>query len=148
MLKCLSLSSLQVEVSVSLLPPVACSAYHRIVLILSSAVPVNWALVAPEVKGHVRVYVSYICISNMCAFLNYEQLRLSRSVVQQCESAVPNSIPQPQHDQHCDFWPPQHPRPSRMGQSERLSQSDLVHWGRSGQSLCRQAKRRWKRFNF
>uniref|UniRef100_A0A8C1C1C2 ZP domain-containing protein n=2 Tax=Cyprinus carpio TaxID=7962 RepID=A0A8C1C1C2_CYPCA len=50
--------SLQVEVSVSLLPPVACSAYHRIVLILSSAVPVNWALVAPEVKGHVRVYSS------------------------------------------------------------------------------------------
>ncbi|XP_059418430.1 transforming growth factor beta receptor type 3 [Carassius carassius] len=50
--------SLQVEVSVSLLPPVACSAYHMIVLILSSAVPVNWALVAPEVKGHVRVYSS------------------------------------------------------------------------------------------
>ncbi|XP_016104199.1 transforming growth factor beta receptor type 3 [Sinocyclocheilus grahami] len=50
--------SLEVEVSVSLLPPVACSAYHRIVLILSSALPVNWALVAPEVKGHVRVYSS------------------------------------------------------------------------------------------
>ncbi|XP_016427988.1 transforming growth factor beta receptor type 3-like [Sinocyclocheilus rhinocerous] len=50
--------SLQVEVSVSLLPPVACSAYHRIVLILSSALPVNWALVAPEIKGHVRVYSS------------------------------------------------------------------------------------------
>ncbi|XP_043086481.1 transforming growth factor beta receptor type 3 [Puntigrus tetrazona] len=50
--------SLQVEVSVSLLPPVAGSGYHRIVLILSSAVPVNWALVAPEVKGHVRVYSS------------------------------------------------------------------------------------------
>ncbi|CAM4326862.1 unnamed protein product [Leuciscus chuanchicus] len=51
-------SSLQVEVSVSLLPPVARSGYHRIVLILSSAVSVNWALVAPEVKGHVRVYSS------------------------------------------------------------------------------------------
>lgn len=50
--------SLQVEVSVSLLPPVACSGYHRIVLILSSAVSVNWALVAPEVRGHVRVYSS------------------------------------------------------------------------------------------
>ncbi|RXN19533.1 transforming growth factor beta receptor type 3-like protein [Labeo rohita] len=50
--------SLQVEVSVSLLPPVARSGYHRIVLIFSSAVPVNWALVAPEVKGHIRVYSS------------------------------------------------------------------------------------------
>ncbi|XP_056128380.1 transforming growth factor beta receptor type 3 isoform X2 [Rhinichthys klamathensis goyatoka] len=50
--------SLQVEVSVSLLPPVARSGYHRIVLILSSAVSVNWALVAPEVRGHVRVYSS------------------------------------------------------------------------------------------
>ncbi|KAF4116432.1 hypothetical protein G5714_003921 [Onychostoma macrolepis] len=50
--------SLQVEVSVSLLPPVARSVYHRIVLILSSVVPVNWALVAPEVKGHIRVYSS------------------------------------------------------------------------------------------
>ncbi|XP_067312079.1 transforming growth factor beta receptor type 3 isoform X2 [Pseudorasbora parva] len=50
--------SLQVEVSVSLLPPVARSGYHRIVLILSSAVSVNWALVAPEVKGHIRVYSS------------------------------------------------------------------------------------------
>ncbi|KAL1278968.1 hypothetical protein QQF64_025641 [Cirrhinus molitorella] len=50
--------SLQVEVSVSLLPPVAHSGYHRIVLILSSAVPVNWALVAPEVKGHIKVYSS------------------------------------------------------------------------------------------
>ncbi len=148
-LTCLSLSSLQVEVSVSLLPPEARSGYHRIVLILSSAVPVNWALVAPEVKGHVRVYVSYICISNLCAcpkkrFLNYEQLCLSRSVVQQRESAVPNSSLRLQHDQHRDLWPPQHPRPSRMGQSEWLSQSDLVHRGWSGQSLHRQAKRRWK----
>ncbi|XP_077058452.1 transforming growth factor beta receptor type 3 [Siphateles boraxobius] len=50
--------SLQVEVSVSLLPPVARSGYHRIVLILSSAVSVNWALLAPEVRGHVRVYSS------------------------------------------------------------------------------------------
>ncbi|XP_016116904.1 transforming growth factor beta receptor type 3-like [Sinocyclocheilus grahami] len=50
--------SLQVEASVSLLPPVARSGYHRIVLILSSAAPVNWALVAPEVRGHVRVYSS------------------------------------------------------------------------------------------
>ncbi|KAK9978595.1 hypothetical protein ABG768_020339 [Culter alburnus] len=50
--------TLQVEVSVSLLPPVACSGYHRIVLILSSAVSVNWALVAPEVRGHIRVYSS------------------------------------------------------------------------------------------
>ncbi|XP_016410843.1 transforming growth factor beta receptor type 3-like [Sinocyclocheilus rhinocerous] len=51
-------SSLQVEASVSLLPPVARSGYHRIVLILSSAAPVNWTLVAPEVRGHVRVYSS------------------------------------------------------------------------------------------
>ncbi|XP_016345066.1 transforming growth factor beta receptor type 3-like isoform X2 [Sinocyclocheilus anshuiensis] len=51
-------SSLQVEASVSLLPPVARSGYHRIVMILSSAAPVNWTLVAPEVRGHVRVYSS------------------------------------------------------------------------------------------
>ncbi|XP_056305890.1 transforming growth factor beta receptor type 3 [Danio aesculapii] len=51
--------SLQVEVSVSLLPPVASSALHRVVLILSSATAVNWALVAPQVKGHVRVYSSH-----------------------------------------------------------------------------------------
>ncbi|XP_051988739.1 transforming growth factor beta receptor type 3-like [Xyrauchen texanus] len=49
-------SSLQVEVSVSLLPPVVDSGYHMIVLVLSSAVSVNWALVAPEVRGHIRVY--------------------------------------------------------------------------------------------
>lgn len=52
------LCGLQVEVSVSLLPPVARSSYHRIVLILSSALSVNWALAAPEVRGHVRVYSS------------------------------------------------------------------------------------------
>ncbi|XP_051994517.1 transforming growth factor beta receptor type 3-like [Xyrauchen texanus] len=50
--------SLQVEVSVSLLPPLVDSGYHSIVLILSSAVSVNWALVAPEVRGHIRVYSS------------------------------------------------------------------------------------------
>ncbi|XP_051569372.1 transforming growth factor beta receptor type 3-like [Myxocyprinus asiaticus] len=50
--------SLQVEVSVSLLPPVVDSGYHMIVLVLSSAVSVNWALVAPEVRGHIRVYSS------------------------------------------------------------------------------------------
>ncbi|XP_057201216.1 transforming growth factor beta receptor type 3 isoform X1 [Triplophysa rosa] len=50
--------SVQVKVSVSLLPPVSHSGHHRVVLILSSAASVNWALVAPEVKGHIRVYSS------------------------------------------------------------------------------------------
>lgn len=66
----LCLSSLQVEVSISLLPPVACSGYHRIVLILSSAVSVNWALVASEVRGHVRVYVRQDSELHQCVFLN------------------------------------------------------------------------------
>ncbi|KAA0706309.1 Transforming growth factor beta receptor type 3 [Triplophysa tibetana] len=48
----------EVNVSVSLLPPVSHSGHHRVVLILSSDASVNWALVASEVKGHIRVYSS------------------------------------------------------------------------------------------
>uniref|UniRef100_A0A3Q1G5M1 Transforming growth factor beta receptor type 3-like n=1 Tax=Acanthochromis polyacanthus TaxID=80966 RepID=A0A3Q1G5M1_9TELE len=50
--------SLQVEVIVSLVPPVANSKSHRVVLILSSSVPVNWAIVAHGVRGHVTVHAS------------------------------------------------------------------------------------------
>ncbi|XP_029912780.1 transforming growth factor beta receptor type 3 isoform X2 [Myripristis murdjan] len=50
--------SLQVEVIVSLVPPVANSGTHKVVLILSSSVPVNWAIVAHGLRGHVSVYSS------------------------------------------------------------------------------------------
>ncbi|XP_028841591.1 transforming growth factor beta receptor type 3-like [Denticeps clupeoides] len=50
--------SLQVEVTVSLLPPVADGGWHRVVLVLSSAVPVNWALSVPGVRGRITVYAS------------------------------------------------------------------------------------------
>ncbi|XP_031428681.1 transforming growth factor beta receptor type 3 isoform X2 [Clupea harengus] len=50
--------SLQVEVSVSLLPPVANRGTHKLVLILSSAAPVNWALTATGIRGHIFVYAS------------------------------------------------------------------------------------------
>nr|XP_020478666.1 transforming growth factor beta receptor type 3-like [Monopterus albus] len=50
--------SLQVEVIVSLVPPVANSKAHKVVLILSSSVPVNWAIVAHGVQGQVSVHSS------------------------------------------------------------------------------------------
>ncbi|XP_029945411.1 transforming growth factor beta receptor type 3 isoform X2 [Salarias fasciatus] len=50
--------SLQVEVVVSLLPPLGKSKAARVVLILSSSVPVNWAVVAGGVRGHVTVHSS------------------------------------------------------------------------------------------
>ncbi|KAM9780435.1 transforming growth factor beta receptor type 3 [Neosynchiropus ocellatus] len=50
--------SLQVEVVVSLLPPVATSSPQRIVLILGSSAPVNWAVHAHGVRGHVVVHAS------------------------------------------------------------------------------------------
>ncbi|XP_041736336.2 transforming growth factor beta receptor type 3 isoform X1 [Coregonus clupeaformis] len=50
--------SLQVEVTVSLVPPVANAGWHKLVLILSSAVPVNWALTVPGLRGHISVYSS------------------------------------------------------------------------------------------
>ncbi|KAM4534548.1 transforming growth factor beta receptor type 3 [Fundulus diaphanus] len=48
--------SLQVEVVVSLVPPVATSEPQTVVLILSSLVPVNWVITAPGVKGHISVH--------------------------------------------------------------------------------------------
>ncbi|XP_028268623.1 transforming growth factor beta receptor type 3 isoform X2 [Parambassis ranga] len=51
--------SLQVEVIVSLLPPVANSKAVRVVLILSSSVSVNWAIAARGVQGHVSVHASH-----------------------------------------------------------------------------------------
>ncbi|XP_036003959.1 transforming growth factor beta receptor type 3 [Fundulus heteroclitus] len=48
--------SLQVEVVVSLVPPVAASEPHTVVLILSSLVPVNWVITAPGVWGHISVH--------------------------------------------------------------------------------------------
>ncbi|CAN9505988.1 unnamed protein product [Ophioblennius macclurei] len=51
--------SLQVEVVVSLLPPAGRSAARRVVLILSSSVPVNWAVAARGVRGHVTVHSSH-----------------------------------------------------------------------------------------
>ncbi|XP_074552677.1 transforming growth factor beta receptor type 3 isoform X2 [Halichoeres trimaculatus] len=50
--------SLQVEVVVSLLPPVVKSKMQKVVLILSSSVPVNWAIVSHGVQGRVSVYSS------------------------------------------------------------------------------------------
>ncbi|KAG7505585.1 hypothetical protein JOB18_035295 [Solea senegalensis] len=50
--------SMQVEVIVSLVPPVANSKPQRVVLILSSSVPVNWAVVAHGVQGHITVHSS------------------------------------------------------------------------------------------
>nr|XP_046161548.1 transforming growth factor beta receptor type 3-like isoform X2 [Oncorhynchus gorbuscha]XP_046161549.1 transforming growth factor beta receptor type 3-like isoform X2 [Oncorhynchus gorbuscha] len=50
--------SLQVEVTISLVPPVANAGWHKLVLILSSAVPVNWALTVPGLRGHISVYSS------------------------------------------------------------------------------------------
>ncbi|XP_045897017.1 transforming growth factor beta receptor type 3 [Micropterus dolomieu] len=50
--------SLQVEVIVSLVPLVANSKTQKVVLILSSSVPVNWAIVAHGVRGHVSVHSS------------------------------------------------------------------------------------------
>uniref|UniRef100_UPI0037E74F0E uncharacterized protein engl isoform X2 n=1 Tax=Semicossyphus pulcher TaxID=241346 RepID=UPI0037E74F0E len=49
--------SLQVEVIVFLVPPVANSKTQKVVLILSSSVPVNWAIVSHGVRGHVSVHV-------------------------------------------------------------------------------------------
>ncbi|KAF7658078.1 hypothetical protein LDENG_00017650 [Lucifuga dentata] len=50
--------SLQVEVIVSLLPPVANSKTQKVVLILSSTVPVNWAIIAHGLRGHISVHSS------------------------------------------------------------------------------------------
>ncbi|XP_056462370.1 transforming growth factor beta receptor type 3-like [Gadus chalcogrammus] len=50
--------SLQVEVVVSLLPPVARSGPHRVVLVVSSLVPVHWGVLAPGLHGDVSVYSS------------------------------------------------------------------------------------------
>ncbi|XP_035510216.1 transforming growth factor beta receptor type 3 [Morone saxatilis] len=50
--------SLQVEVIVSLVPLVANSKTQKVVLILSSSVPVNWAIVAHGVRGHISVHSS------------------------------------------------------------------------------------------
>lgn len=52
-----SFSSLQVEVTVSLVPPVANSGVHDVVLILSSSVPVNWAITATGLQGHISIHV-------------------------------------------------------------------------------------------
>ncbi|XP_029364686.1 transforming growth factor beta receptor type 3 isoform X2 [Echeneis naucrates] len=50
--------SLQVEVIVSLVPPAANSKAQKAVLILSSSVPVNWAIVAHRVRGHIAIHSS------------------------------------------------------------------------------------------
>ncbi|XP_077356319.1 transforming growth factor beta receptor type 3 isoform X2 [Festucalex cinctus] len=50
--------SLQVEVIVSLVPPSDNSSRQNVVLILSSSVPVNWAIVAHNVHGHIFVHSS------------------------------------------------------------------------------------------
>ncbi|KAJ0057995.1 hypothetical protein NL108_007226 [Boleophthalmus pectinirostris] len=49
--------SLQVEVEVSLIPSVKFRV-HNIVLILSSSVPVNWAILARGIQGRVDIYSS------------------------------------------------------------------------------------------
>lgn len=50
--------SLQVEVIVSLVPLVANAHTHKVVLILSSSVPVNWAISAYGVRGYISVHSS------------------------------------------------------------------------------------------
>ncbi|XP_054615588.1 transforming growth factor beta receptor type 3 isoform X2 [Dunckerocampus dactyliophorus] len=50
--------SLQVEVIVSLVPPPNNSLRPKVVLILSSSVPVNWAIVAHGVQGHISIHSS------------------------------------------------------------------------------------------
>ncbi|XP_036408044.1 transforming growth factor beta receptor type 3 [Megalops cyprinoides] len=50
--------SLQVEVPVSVLPPVAHAGWYKLVLILSSAVPVNWAVTAEGLQGQISIYSS------------------------------------------------------------------------------------------
>ncbi|XP_061892217.1 transforming growth factor beta receptor type 3 [Entelurus aequoreus] len=50
--------SLQVEVIVSLVPPSNKSLRQKVVLILSSSVPVNWAIVAHGVHGHIDIHSS------------------------------------------------------------------------------------------
>ncbi|XP_072225381.1 transforming growth factor beta receptor type 3 isoform X2 [Leuresthes tenuis] len=49
---------LQVEVTVSLVPPVASASAHKVVLILSSLVPVSWAISAHGVRGCICVHSS------------------------------------------------------------------------------------------
>ncbi|KAM4530184.1 transforming growth factor beta receptor type 3 isoform 2-T3 [Odontesthes bonariensis] len=49
---------LQVKVTVSLVPPVASARAHKIVLILSSSVPVSWDISAHGVRGCIRVHSS------------------------------------------------------------------------------------------
>ncbi|KAK5856732.1 hypothetical protein PBY51_008308 [Eleginops maclovinus] len=51
--------SLQVEVIVSLVPLEVNSRTQAVVLILSSSVPVNWAINAPTVRGHTSVHSSH-----------------------------------------------------------------------------------------
>ncbi|XP_061605809.1 transforming growth factor beta receptor type 3 isoform X3 [Phyllopteryx taeniolatus] len=50
--------SLQVEVIVSLVPPSDTSLRQKVVLILSSSVPVNWAIVAHDVQGYIFIHSS------------------------------------------------------------------------------------------
>nr|XP_061805051.1 transforming growth factor beta receptor type 3-like [Nerophis lumbriciformis] len=50
--------SLQVEVIVSLVRPSDGSLGQNVVLILSSSVPVNWAIVAHDVQGHILIHSS------------------------------------------------------------------------------------------
>ncbi|KAL6460654.1 hypothetical protein MHYP_G00306200, partial [Metynnis hypsauchen] len=51
--------SLQVEVSITLLPSVADAGWYNLVLVLSSAAPVNFALVTAGLRGHITVYSSH-----------------------------------------------------------------------------------------
>uniref|UniRef100_A0A087XWS3 ZP domain-containing protein n=1 Tax=Poecilia formosa TaxID=48698 RepID=A0A087XWS3_POEFO len=50
--------SLQGNVTVSLVPPVATSEPHEVILVLSSSVPVTWVITATEIRGHVSVHSS------------------------------------------------------------------------------------------
>ncbi|MEQ2191281.1 hypothetical protein XENOCAPTIV_025500, partial [Xenoophorus captivus] len=54
--------SLQVDVKVSVVSPEATSEPQKVVLILSSLVPVNWVITAPNVWGHISVH-SYNSVS-------------------------------------------------------------------------------------
>lgn len=67
-------SSLQVEVIVSLVPPVVKPKAQMVVLILSSSMPVNWAIIASGVQGHVSIHVrasSSLSSPSTCLEMSY-----------------------------------------------------------------------------
>lgn len=102
---CTLLRSLQVEVSVSLLPPVADAGWCNVVLVLSSAAPVNWALVTPGLRGHITVHVRHLSLfffsqklflpSKIPHFVTLTFDSTSQSLPQSSHSVTPLYPPKP-----------------------------------------------------